>query len=117
MFDDRIESMKSQKINTEEFVIKYNQFEQNDKIKTASNKILTNFRLERTRKELPKTKVMQHYVIDDKMRESMPGKVNLIDVLMEDKANINQIPKLNLPPATDKLWVVRPIGKHVRIKK
>ena len=51
------------------------------------------------------------------MRESMPGKVNLIDVLMEDKANINQIPKLNLPPATDKLWVVRPIGKHVRIKK
>jgi len=116
MLDDRIEKMVANKINTDEFLIKYNQYEIIDKQRQTANKVLTNFRLERTRKELPKTKVMSHFVIDEKMRESAPGKIGLIDVLMNDKANLTNQPKLSLPPAHDKLWVLRPIGKYVIIK-
>ena len=112
MYDERIETMKLNKINTEQFIEKYAEYEQIDKIKNKSNKILTDFRLNRTRKELPKNKIMEHFIIDDKMRESLPGKIGIIDILMEDKANINHQPKLSLPPANDKLWVVRPIGKY-----
>jgi len=116
MLDDRIEKMVANKINTDEFLIKYNQYEIIDKQRQTANEVLTNYRLERTRKELPKTKVMSHFVIDDKMRESAPGKIGLIDVLMNDKANFINQPKLSLPPANDKLWVIKPIGKYVIIK-
>jgi len=115
MFDDRLESMKTNKINPDEFLLKYGEFEKLDMKRIASNQVLTNFRLERTRKELPKTKVMTNFIIDDKMNLKVPGKVGLLDVLMQDKANLVKEPKLQLPPTNDKLWVIKPIGTHVII--
>ncbi len=113
MYDDRIDAMRRNKINNEDFIINYNQYEDIEKHKFQSNQILTNFRLERTRKEMPKTKIMTHYIIDDKMKEKARGKVGLIDVLLNDKANTDKQPNLQLLPPTDNLWVMRPIGNHV----
>ena len=115
MFDDRLESMKMNKINPDEFLLKYSEFEKIDKKRIMANQVLTNFRIERTRKELPKTKVMKNFLIDDKMTLKVPGKVGLLDVLVENRANGVVAPSLQLPPTNDKLWVVKPIGKHVLI--
>jgi len=80
--------------------------------KEKANMRLTNSRLDRTKKEHPKTSIMEHLIIDDKSNDAR-NSYHLLDVLGVDNRNVLTEPKFQLPDTKEGLWVVRPIGKHV----
>jgi len=80
--------------------------------KQKANMHLTKTRLERTKKEHPKTTVMEHLIIDEKANDK-ENYYHVLDVLGADARNIPTEPKFLIPDTKEGLWVVRPIGKHV----
>ena len=82
--------------------------------KEKANNRLQTARIERTRKELPKARVMDNLIIDEKI--SVFDKENnfrIIDLLSHETKNISASPKILIPDIKEGLWVVKPIGKHV----
>jgi hypothetical protein len=53
---------------------------------------------------------MEHLVIGDKLDK--PDKTNLLDLLMVDKDNQCELPKIELPKMDDKLWVMKAIAGY-----
>lgn len=107
-----MEKNKSNKEIIENFEMKYKIYEEIDKVRENANATLVAFRNERITKVNPKAKAMTRVIIDSNFNKNEPDKVTLLDVLMVDRENRCESPKLQLPEVKEQLWVVKPIGKY-----
>ena len=91
----------------EVFEEKWKEFGKHKENKDKANQDLETMRMQRLRKNDPKARVMDRLVIDDKS-----DKLELLELLINDKDNRCESPKLKIPEAKEKVWVVKPIGKY-----
>jgi hypothetical protein len=107
-----MEINKSNKEIIENFEMKYKIYEEIDEVRQKANDTLVAFRSERITKINPKAKAMSRVVIDSNFNKNDVDKVTLLDVLMVDRENRCESPKLQIPEVKEQLWVVKPIGKY-----
>ncbi len=107
-----MERNKSNKEIIENFEIKYKTYEEIDHAKQRSNNYLLEFRNERITKVNPKAKAMSRVLIDSNFNKNELDKATLLDVLMVDRDNRCDSPRLQIPEVKENLWVVKPIGKY-----
>jgi len=115
LHDDRIKEMEKNKSNKEiieNFEIKYKTYEEIDIAKQRSNNYLVDFRNERITKVNPKAKAMSRVLIDSNFNKNEADKPTLLDVLMVDRDNRCDSPRLQIPEVKENLWVLKPIGKY-----
>lgn len=115
MYEDRMQVMNNNKSNEEiirNFGQKFESYERIHEHKIKSNSDIR-FREDKNYLINPKARAMQHFsLINEKPDNKDSNGITLLDVLMHDRDNVLDSPRLKLPEAKEDLWVLKPVGKY-----